>query len=408
MAAELSFFQWGDLPEPVRLFDLKDDPEFQNGHYKESQYLTWALYGALPEKRLQKAVEVFSQDSNLEKLTEAFNQTVQVTNGRVVYEAKVNGPTAVKHLSDLGTEHLPKVIDDAIDEALRHCKIYSVRDYCYGPMWEEVQYQKYRNVPLDELTFRFTLQENLYDPALIEWPDRCERLDSYTKRFVGQLLYKDRVIVQSPVDVTCSRGERDISIVSIPGAAHFTDGHDLNYYQDRELFNCLDNHIDRYVAEHEKVLQSACRKEARAFFSQLPKERVIPKPTLVGEFVDDKGQQRVARLVKITPQDDLNPIDVLEALQLFQLPRFDDFYDLKKEEANPRFYKRTSEAMAEALSSAAVTDGEHVFYATVPQEVDTQDYTTAVLDALAQGKLCLAQSRLMNPQAIQKTKSQCR
>ena len=230
---DLDYFQWEDPGEHFRLFDLKDDPEFQNGHYKESQYLTWALYGALPERRLQKAIDAFAKDTDAEKLAQAFNQTVHVTNGQVVYEAKIDGPASVKKLLALGTEHLPKVIDDAIDEALRHCKIYSVREYCYGPMWEEIQYQKYRHAPLEELTFRLTLQENLFDPALIEWPDRYECLDSYTKRYAGELLYKDRVIVQSPVDVTCSRGEKDCSIVSIPGAARFVDGHDLDYHQDR-------------------------------------------------------------------------------------------------------------------------------------------------------------------------------
>ena len=405
---DLDFFKWEDPGEYFRLFDLKDDPEFQNGHYKESQYLTWALYGALPERRLQKAIDAFAKNADAEKLGQAFNQTVHVTNGQVVYEAKIDGPVAVKKLLALGTEHLPKVIDDAIDEALRHCKIYSVREYCYGPMWEEIQYQKYRDAPLEELTFRLTIQENLFDPALIEWPDRYERLDSYTKRYAGELLYKDRVIVQSPVDVTCSRGERDCSIVSIPGAARFVDGHDLDYHEDRELFNCLDNHIDRYVAEHEKALEADCRKEARAFFAQLPKQRVIPKPTIVGEFIDEKGERRIAQLVEIKPEDGMDIDEVLDALQLFQLPRFDDFYDLKKEEANPRFYKKTSEAMAEALTYAAVTDGQNVLYAREPQEVDTQNYTTAVIDALEQGRLGRVKTRLMNPQTIQKARSQSR
>lgn len=64
--------------------------------------------------------------------------------------------------------------------------------------------------------------------------------------------------------------------------------------------------------------------------------------------------------------------------------------------------------MAEALTYAAVTDGQHVFFARDPQEVDTQDYTTAIIDALELGRLGRTQTRLMNPQAIQKAQARSR
>ncbi len=47
--------------------------------------------GPQPERCIQRAISAYEKDADRQKLTEAFNQIVHVTNGYVVYEAKIDG-----------------------------------------------------------------------------------------------------------------------------------------------------------------------------------------------------------------------------------------------------------------------------------------------------------------------------
>ena len=63
--------------------------------------------GPQPERCIQRAISAYEKDADRQKLTEAFNQIVHVTNGYVVYEAKIDGsyglePVRQDSLCDLG------------------------------------------------------------------------------------------------------------------------------------------------------------------------------------------------------------------------------------------------------------------------------------------------------------------